>query len=160
MGEFRILFCCMGNICRSPMAEGVFRKLLEEAGLGERVEVDSAGTLVGGGNLPPDPRAQRLMAEIGIDISGQRSRAYSEADCRYFDLIVALDGQNYDSLRFARRAYAQKIKLLLDFAPKRLRSRDVPDPFNGDEDDFRKALELIRLGAGGLLEHVRQQLDS
>lgn len=160
MTEIKVLFCCMGNICRSPMAEGVLRRLVDEAGIGHRVVIDSAGTHADFPNSPPDPRAQRIMAERGMDISGLRARRVSRADFERFDLILAMDGQNYDSLRFiCPRSQTHKISLLLDFAPK-LKARDVPDPFNSDESKFERVLELVEAASLGVLEQLRKALDA
>jgi protein-tyrosine phosphatase len=158
MSEFKVLFCCMGNICRSPMAEGLFRKLVAEAGIGDRVVIDSAGTHADFPDAPPDPRAQKLMAERGIDISGLRARRIARADFERFDLIVVMDGQNMDTLRFVcPRTQSHKISRLLDFAPQS-KIRDVPDPFRGDESRFQRVLELVEAAGQGLLAHVRQVL--
>lgn len=158
MTEIKVLFCCMGNICRSPMAEGVLKRLVDEAGLGDRVVIDSAGTHADFPNSPPDPRAQRLMAERGMDISELRARRIGRADFDRFDLILAMDGQNYDALRFiCPKSQVHKISRLLDFAPE-LKVRDVPDPFNADESKFERVLELVETASLGLLERLRRTL--
>jgi protein-tyrosine phosphatase len=150
----------MGNICRSPMAEGLFRNLLAEAGLEGRVGVDSAGTHADARDRPPDQRAQKLLAERGIDISGQRSRPIAQADFERFDLIVVMDGHNLDMLRFVcPRRQAGKLSLLLDYAPK-IKARDVPDPYQREDADFLKALDLLDAGTRGLLEHLRERFNS
>jgi protein-tyrosine phosphatase len=155
MKKINILFCCMGNICRSPMAEGLFRKLVEEAGYADRVFVDSAGTHADFPDSPPDPRAQKLMAERGIDIGAQRARRVMRADFERFDLILAMDTRNLDALRFVcPRSQAHKVGLLLDYAP-RLRKKEVPDPYHADESVFKSALEQIEVAAEGLLGHLR-----
>jgi protein-tyrosine phosphatase len=159
MSEIKVLFCCMGNICRSPMAEGVFRRLVDEAGIGDRILIDSAGTHADFPNSPPDPRAQKLLAERGIDISGLRARRITRADFERFDLILVMDGQNYDMLRFVcPRSQSHKISRLLEFAPE-TKIRDVPDPFHGDESKFELVLELVEAASRGVLDHVRQSLD-
>lgn len=158
MVQIKVLFCCMGNICRSPMAEGVFRDLVEKAGLSEVIVADSAGTHADFKDAPPDARAQQLLLERGIDISGQRARRVRRADFEEFDLILVMDGQNLDTLRFVcPRSQHQKLARLLDFAPD-LKERSVPDPYRKEEAAFRHALELIEKGAIGVLEHLRNQL--
>jgi protein-tyrosine phosphatase len=158
MNEIKVLFCCMGNICRSPMAEGMFRQLVEEAGLSGSVLIDSAGTHAAFPDSPPDPRAQRAMAELGIDIGGQRARAVSRSDFEEFDLIVAMDGQNLDTLRFVcPKHQAHKLVRMLDYAPA-LKARSLPDPFHADESAFIRVRGMIEAAATGLLESVREAL--
>lgn len=159
MTELRVLFCCMGNICRSPMAEGLFRKRLEEAGLGNRVITESAGTHAHSFPAPPDPRAQRAALERGIDISQLRSRRITRRDFATFDLILAMDAQNVDSLRFVcPKNQAHKIRRLLDYAPNG-KQRDIPDPFTGGDADFTTVLDLLEQGTSGLLQAVITRLE-
>jgi protein-tyrosine phosphatase len=160
MREMKVLFCCMANICRSPMAEGVFRRMVEDAGLADRVLIDSAGTHAEVVDSPPDARAQKVMAERGIDISGLRSRRITRTDFEQFDHILVMDNQNLDSLRFVcPRTQSRKLKLLLDFAPE-MKIQDIPDPFRGDESRFERVLELVEAAGRGLLKHVRRSLSS
>lgn len=154
MSEYSILFCCMGNICRSPMAAGLFKQIAEKAGVANRIIVDSAGTHADFPDSPADPRARRALAERGIDISGHRARRVTRADFERFDLILVMDGRNYDTLQFVcPKKHTGKIGLLLDYAPKG-RGRDVPDPFNADESAFGRVVELLEPAVKGLLEQV------
>lgn len=158
MSEMKVLFCCMGNICRSPMAEGMFRRLVEDAGLADRVEIDSAGTHADFPDAPPDPRAQRAMAELGIDIGGLRARAVRRADFERFDLVLVMDGQNFDMLRFiCPKQHAHKIVRLLDYAPG-LGARSLPDPFRSDESAFIRVREMLEASTSGLLASIRETL--
>jgi protein-tyrosine phosphatase len=158
MSEIKVLFCCMGNICRSPMAEGIFRRLVDEAGLGDLVLIDSVGTHADFPDAPPDPRAQQALAERGIDIGGLRARRIARSDFERFDLILVMDGQNFDTLRFiCPKHQVHKIGRLLDYAPK-LKMRDVPDPFHANDLAFGQVLEMVETAAKGLLEHVRESL--
>ncbi|CAL1238881.1 low molecular weight protein-tyrosine-phosphatase [Candidatus Methylocalor cossyra] len=160
MAEIKVLFCCMGNVCRSPMAEGFFRRLVDEAGLGERIVIDSAGTHTDLLDSPPDPRAQQIMAERGIDISGLRARPIKRADFERFDLILAMDGQNFDMLRFTcPKPYAYKIGQLLDYAPA-FKVKDIPDPLHGDEETFVRVADMVEAAAAGLLERLRERLEN
>ncbi len=160
MSEVKVLFCCMGNICRSPMAEGVFRTLVEQAGFGNRILVDSAGTHADFPNSSPDPRALRAMAERGIDISGCRARRIVHSDFERFDLILAMDWRNHDALRFmCPKPHAHKLGRLLDYAPQ-VKARDVLDPFHGDESAFEHVLEIVEIAAKGLLDHLRESMKS
>ncbi len=159
MNDIRVLFCCMGNICRSPMAEGLFRRRVEDAGFGDRILIDSAGTHANFPDSPPDPRAQRAMAELGIDIGELRARAITQGDFERFDLILVMDGQNFDMLRFTcPKQHVHKIARLLDYAPG-LKARSLPDPFHSDEKAFLRVREMLVAATAGLLESVRETLE-
>ncbi|MGZ8216191.1 low molecular weight protein-tyrosine-phosphatase [Methylomagnum sp.] len=154
MSEIKVLLCCMGNICRSPMAEGLLRKLVEDAGIGDRVLIDSAGTHADFPNAPPDRRAQRVMAARGIDISGLRARRVARSDFERFDLILAMDAHNHDMLSFVcPKSQRHKLGRLLDYAP-RSKVRDVPDPYNCDESEFDRVFELVEMASQGVLAHL------
>ncbi|GAB4576158.1 MAG: low molecular weight protein-tyrosine-phosphatase [Rhodothalassiaceae bacterium] len=148
----RILFVCMGNICRSPMAEGICRHLAQESGLG--IEADSAGT--GGWHVgaPPDPRAVRAARAHGIDISDLRARQFSAEDCQDFDHIVAMDRDNLahvERLHVATGGRA-RLSLLLDHAA--IPIDEVPDPYSGDEAGFQRCFDLIWRGVEGLMAAI------
>ena len=151
----RVLFVCMGNICRSPIAEGIFRERLKAEGLTGQVSTDSAGTHDYHIGKAPDRRAQATMAQQGIDISDLRARQVDSFDFEFFDYILAMDEGNYEWLRAeAPSAYRDKVQPMLSFA----RSTDVdwvPDPYFGGESGFRGVYELIDDAANGLLERVR-----
>ena len=117
--ECGVLMVCMGNICRSPTAEGVLRHKLKQAGLADRVLVDSAGTYGGHAGDPPDPRARRHAQARGVDLSGLRARRVTEADFRRFDLILAMDADNLADLRSIApdQASSSKVRLLRTFDP-------------------------------------------
>lgn len=150
----RVLFVCLGNICRSPTAEAVFRQLLLRSQSGLEVEVDSAG--IGDWHLgePPDERAQAAARRRGVDMSGMRARQIVHEDFALFDLILAMDRQNLTELR--RRApaqYRERVKLFLEFAPE-LEMHDVPDPYYGGDAGFEEVLDLAEQAARGLLSHL------
>ena len=150
----RILFVCLGNICRSPTAEAVFRQLLARSPAGLRVEVDSAG--IGDWHIgePPDERAQAAARRRGLDMSTLRARQIVHEDFALFDLILAMDRQNLTELR--RRApvqYRDRVRLFLEFAPE-LEAHDVPDPYYGGEAGFEEVLDLAEQAARGLLRHL------
>lgn len=145
---------CMGNICRSPMAEGVLRKALQEAGLDRDVEVDSAGTHAYHVGSPPDPRAQEAVRQRGVDISNLRGRQVADADFERFDYILVMDGDNYDQL--VRRAPAQhrgKIRRLLSFSA-RYPDRDVVDPYYGGPKGFEENLDMIEDAVRSLIREI------
>jgi len=148
-----ILFVCLGNICRSPLAEGVFGHVLEERGKREGVLLDSAGT--GGWHigLPPDRRSIAVAARNGIDISQLRARKIAADDFLRFDLILGMDRANVADLRrIAPREANRKIHLYLDFAEDR--ASDVPDPYYGDPEDFDKVYRTIRNASEALADRL------
>ncbi len=150
----RILFVCMGNICRSPTAEGVFRRLLVERELDMLIQVDSAGTHDYHVGEPPDPRSVEAARRRGIDLSALRARMVDEADAERFDLIVAMDEQNLSELqRRFDRALHHRISLMMSYAPDAGR-RAVPDPYYGGPRGFEEVLDLLEQAAEGLLNEV------
>jgi protein-tyrosine phosphatase len=157
---YRVCFVCSGNICRSPIAEVVFRALVERAGLTGRVEVDSAGTgdwHVGDG---ADPRAVRALAGAGYDGRTHRARQFDPAWFAERDLLVALDAGHLRALRRLRDAAgaSTEIRLLRSFDPASGADLDVPDPYYGDRSAFTHVLEQVERAREGLLEHVRDEL--
>jgi protein-tyrosine phosphatase len=153
----RILFVCMGNICRSPTAEGVFRDYLKRNAPDLDVEVDSAGTHDYHVGEPPDPRALRAAAGRGLDLSGLRARQVEPRDFERFDLILAMDGDNHAELvRRSPPGLRPRIRLLSEFASSPGR-RDVPDPYYGGAHGFEEVLDLVEAAAAGLVEEVRRR---
>lgn len=158
--QFRVLFVCMGNICRSPTAQGAFVKVLVEKAAELAVHVDSAGTHAYHVGEPPDPRARRAAERRGIDLSRQRARRVSVEDFASFDLILAMDKLNHAALMdMSPPEYHERIKLILEFAP-RLELEDVPDPYYGGINGFERVLDLVEEASIGLLEHVRARIPS
>jgi protein-tyrosine phosphatase len=148
----------MGNICRSPTAEGVFRKLARKEGLEERFAIDSAGTHAYHVGSPPDERAQKTALARGIDLGNLRARQVTIADFNAFDHILVMDRQNYDTLMFVcPKPHAHKVKLFLDYAPG-FKTADVPDPYYGGDKGFERVLDMIELAARGFLNSVRDSL--
>jgi len=161
MSEFprvTVLFVCMGNICRSPTAQGVFEHLLEEARLREHINVDSAGTHAYHIGEKPDKRATQAAAGRGIDLSRQRARRVEAADFARFDYVLAMDSSNLEDLiAICPQQHRDKIQLFLEFAED-LSQREVPDPYYGGDQGFERVLDLIEMGARALLEDARQRL--
>ena len=152
----KVLFVCMGNICRSPTAEGVFRTLSERAGLGGRIDIDSAGTHGYHIGASPDPRTQKAAAMRGYDLSKLRARRVREADFLRFDHILAMDRDNLASLRQACPTEERhRLGLMLDFGNSG--ERDVPDPYYGGPEGFERVLDLIEDAAAGLVETLRER---
>ena len=150
----RVLFVCMGNICRSPMAEGMFRKAIEAAGLNRHVEADSAGTHAYHIGSAPDPRAQQAVRRRGADIGRLRGRKVADPDFETFDYILVMDGDNY--LQLIERAPAQhhgKIRRLLSFSRK-YPNLDVVDPYYGGPQGFEENLDMIEDAVQGLIREI------
>lgn len=153
-----VLFVCMGNICRSPIAEAVFRRRVEEEGLADLVSVDSAGTHGYHIGAEPDLRAKAAAARRRYDLSGLRARQVRREDFAAFDHILAMDQGNLAHLRgLSPPAQRHKIRLFLDFASN-AQLREVPDPYYGPEQGFELVLDLAEDAAGGLLLHLRPHL--
>ncbi len=154
----KVLFVCMGNICRSPTAEGVFMHQVREHGLTAQIQVDSAGTHAYHCGEPPDSRAIRAAARRGIDLTPLRARRVREEDFAQFDYIVAMDADNLDYLsEFCPEQYRHKLCLLLDFAPEQP-LREVPDPYYGGDKDFERVLDLAQTASAALLDKIRADL--
>src|SRR5690606_281804 len=147
----------MGNICRSPTAEGVFRHMVEEAGLAEKVFVDSAGTHDYHVGAPPDRRAQVAANRRGYDLSALRGRQFAFDGCRPFDHGIAQVGGNYNRILRQCGGASGNVHLFMAFAKER-REQEVPDPYTGGDDGFEYVLNLIEDASRGLLEDVRGQL--
>jgi protein-tyrosine phosphatase len=153
----RVLFVCMGNICRSPTAQGVFRKLLDTEGLTDLIEIDSAGTHGYHIGAPPDRRALETAVRRGIDLSDLRARRVAQEDFDYFDYVLAMDQDNYHSLSsICPPGQQHKLMLLMDFAPD-LRTREVPDPYYGGASGFERVLDMVEAAAEGLLADIRRR---
>jgi protein-tyrosine phosphatase len=154
----KILFVCLGNICRSPTAEGVFRQKAADAGLLDRLTIDSAGTNNYHPGEPPDARSQHHARRRGYDISMLRARAVTDEDFERFDLLLAMDAMNYSTLMHRAPGEArEKIRRFMEFAPQ-LSVREVPDPYGGDKGDFEYVLDLVEAASEGLVVHVRERL--
>jgi protein-tyrosine phosphatase len=153
---FSILMVCLGNICRSPTAEGVLRAQLEQAGLTAQVRVDSVGTGDSHVGQPPDSRAIACAMKHGVDIAGLRARRLALEDFDAFDLLLCADRTILHDARIRkpRTSHAQ-VELLLDWAG--MGKKDVPDPYYGSTRDFEQAYKLINTAAAAIVERVRQQ---
>ncbi|AKH19606.1 low molecular weight protein-tyrosine-phosphatase [Sedimenticola thiotaurini] len=157
MKKISVLFVCMGNICRSPTAHGVFEKLVEDTGLSQYIEVDSAGTHAYHVGNPPDPRAQKTALSRGVDLSQQRARQAEHSDFERFDYVIAMDQDNLNNLlAIAPENHREKLHLLLDFAPE-LEKREVPDPYFGGTRGFDKVFDLVSDASQALLTAIRRK---
>ena len=147
-----------GEICRSPLSQGVFEEVVRREGLAGEIGADSAGThgFYHAGEQP-DPRAQRSAASRGIDISGQRARLLSMEDCETFDYVLTMDEENHERVMALCRsdgATTAIVRPFLDFAPVRP-EREVPDPFHGGPEGFELVMHLVEAASEGLLEDIR-----
>jgi protein-tyrosine phosphatase len=152
----KVLFVCLGNICRSPTAEGVFRRLVQEQNLADYISTDSAGTHAYHIGEPPDPRAQAAAGRRGVDISMLRGRQAAAQDIEGFHYILAMDRENLGNLlTICPPGLEHKIKLFLEFAPHRP-EKEVPDPYFGGPGGFDRVLDMIEEAAAGLLDDIRK----
>jgi protein-tyrosine phosphatase len=152
----KILLVCMGNICRSPMAEAVVRTLLNGNGLGAHTTVDSAGTHDFNIGLPPDPRARQAAQRRGYDMTGMRARQVQSADFADFDMILAMDRRNLTALESSCPAqHRHKLALFLGYAAG-IDADEVPDPYGEPQEGFEHVLDLIEAAAQGLVEALRR----
>ena len=153
----KVLFVCMGNICRSPTAHGVFRELVRREGLEDRIETDSAGTHAYHVGNQPDPRAQATALSRGVDLSDLRARQVSEEDFHIYDYILAMDEENHVILREQCPAgQERRLSLFLAHAPEE-GVREVPDPYYGGPRGFEQVFDLVDAASRGLLEDIKRR---
>lgn len=151
MSRIKVLFVCLGNICRSPTADGVFRKQVADAGLKDLIKIDSAGTAAWHIGKSPDPRTQEAAASRGYDLSKLKARQAVVEDFYEYDHILAMDLSNLENLQQLRPADATaKLGLFLDYAPQ-LGVKEVPDPYYGGADGFEHVLDLVEAAGKNLL---------
>ncbi len=152
-----VVFVCMGNICRSPTAESVFRHYVESAGLAEHILIDSAGTHDYHIGDKPDARAQRAAQQRGYDMSRLRGRQVGEDDFQRFDYVLAMDSSNLAILqRITPPGSKTRARLFLEYA-RHHGEREVPDPYYGGEDGFERVLDMVEDAAQGLLQEIRRK---
>jgi len=155
--KIKVLFVCMGNICRSPTAEGVFKKTISTYGLAHCFTVASAGTHAYHVGDAPDFRAQQAAMRREVDLSQQRARKFIRGDFEDFDYILAMDQDNFEILNAACPVdYQSKIHYFLDFAPE-LNTREVPDPYYGGQFGFEKVLDLVEAASEAFLATLKAQ---
>ena len=153
----RVLFICMGNICRSPTAHGVFESLVSSEGLGQHIEVDSAGTHAYHVGEQPDRRSQMAARGRGYDLSYQTARKVVQEDVEYYDYLLAMDESNLSDLQVLMPSHHhEKITLFMEFAPE-YGQREVPDPYYGGEQGFERVLDMVEEASRGLLKAIRER---
>lgn len=155
---YKLLFVCLGNICRSPAAENIMKHLVAQAGLSDQIICDSAGTSSYHIGSPPDRRMTAAANQQGIAMGGS-ARQFSKADLEEFDLILAMDRDNYAGICYLDPAgkYQDKVKLMCDFCTRHS-LQEVPDPYYGGTEGFNLVIDLLMDACEGLLEHVKQDL--
>ncbi len=152
----KVLFVCMGNICRSPTAEGVFQHMVKQLDAEAEIVIDSAGTHAYHVGNPPDTRAQDAALKRNIDLSKLRARRVNPEDFAEFDYVIAMDESNKDNLLSICPAdYSDRIHLFLDFAE--CEESEVPDPYYGQGRGFEIVLNLVEDASEGLLKHIREK---
>ena len=157
MNKCKVLFVCMGNICRSPTAQGVFRNLVEKEGLSHLISTDSAGTIDYHIGNAPDRRARETAVKRGLDISDLRARQAMAEDFIEFDYVLAMDQENYAELRaICPVGNEDKLHFFLDFAPQ-LKIREVPDPYYGGPAGFERVFDMVEEASIGLLNRIKEQ---
>ena len=158
MKKVKVLFVCMGNICRSPTAHGIFESLVEKQGLSAWIETDSAGTHAYHVGEPPDKRAQATARKRGFDLSTQRARKAQPEDFQLFDYILAMDQDNFMSLStICPDGMEEKIQMLMDYAPA-YRTREVPDPYyGGGLYGFEKVFDMVEAATSAFLEEIKRR---
>ena len=155
----KVLLVCLGNICRSPMAQGVLERDLRRSGLDHGVTVDSAGTHAYHVGEPPDARASEAVARRGADISSLRARQVRTTDYATFDYVVAMDRSNLEILRYTcPKEHQSRLRLFMDFVGDAKR-RSVPDPYRGERESFEEVLDILEAGCRSLLEEIRRRMS-
>src|SRR3954470_2429704 len=159
-GKSRLCFVCLGNICRSPTAEAVMRHLVGQAGLGDRIDIESAGTGDWHVGEPRDRRSREVGDRRGIPLAG-RARQFVPSDFARFDHVLAMDGKNLADLQAMApdEAARRKIRLLRSYDPASPAGADVPDPYYGGADGFDHVFDVCQSACAGLLEEVRRELN-
>ncbi|MDJ0799372.1 MAG: low molecular weight protein-tyrosine-phosphatase [Calothrix sp. MO_167.B12] len=159
--SYKLLFVCLGNICRSPSAENIMNHLIEQSELGDGIICDSAGTSSYHIGSPPDRRmSAAAMQKLGFQLRGQ-ARQFQRSDFEEFDLILAMDQENYHNILYldSTGKYEHKVRLMCDFCSQ-YTLKEVPDPYYGGSEGFNQVIDLLMDACGGLLEHITsQELD-
>jgi protein-tyrosine phosphatase len=156
MSKVSVLFVCLGNICRSPTAHAVFRKLVEDSGLAAEIEIDSAGTAAYHVGKHPDTRSMEVARGRGIEMLDLRARKVDFGDFYAYDYILAMDDENFYNLKeLALPEHHEKIQMFLDYSDE-FSEREVPDPYYGGAQGFEHVFDLVDSASKGLLNHIRQ----
>lgn len=154
MAKTKVVFICMGNICRSPTAEGVFRHVVKQRKLADKIEIDSAGTHAYHIGESPDSRSQSTALIRGVNLSAQRARKAIAEDFERFDYVIAMDRSNYENLKqIGQASELSKLHLFMDFTQD-WDNEEVPDPYYGGANGFEEVFDMVQSASEGLLEHI------
>ncbi|MDJ1180108.1 low molecular weight phosphotyrosine protein phosphatase [Roseofilum sp. BLCC_M91] len=153
---YKLLFVCLGNICRSPSAENIMNHLIAQRGLEDQIECDSAGTSAYHIGSAPDRRMAAAAAKQGIKLQG-RARQFKQEDFEAFDLILAMDKDNYRNILYLdqENQYKDKVRLMCDFCTRHPNISEVPDPYYGGPEGFNQVIDLLMDGCEGLLDQLK-----
>ena len=159
MKTVRILFICMGNICRSPAAEGIFKTMVEKEKLSERIEIDSAGTIGYHSGESPDPRMRSHAADRGYFLKSRARQFDPKTDFEKFDYIITMDDDNFDNIKKLdkRNEYSSKMHKMVEFN-RLIKVDEVPDPYMGGPEGFEKVMDILVDASRGLLKKVKDEL--
>lgn len=150
-----VMFVCLGNICRSPTAQGVFQQLVDQEGLSDRINTDSCGTAAFNVGKQPDPRAQAAALQRGLDISSYIARQIADDDYLWSDYVIAMDRSNFTNVKtFAPKDFQGEIAMFMQYAPNPGLGI-IPDPYYDDAERFNAVFDMIEAAARGLLQHIR-----
>jgi len=154
--KVKVLFVCLGNICRSPTAHAVFRNMVQQQGLHERIDIDSAGTAAYHVGKHPDTRSMEVARTKGIEMMDLRARKVDFGDFYEYDYILAMDDENFYNLKeMALPEHHEKIQMFLDYSTQ-FSEREVPDPYYGGAQGFHHVFDLVDSASQGLLDHIRK----
>ena len=157
---YKIVFVCLGNICRSPTAEGVMQHLVNERGLQFYFYIDSAGTSAYHIGEPANSKAQKVANEKGVELKS-RARRFEAEDLGEFDLILAMDRENYENILAldGSDSYSDKVKLMRDFDPQSGNNAEVPDPYYGGMDGFNNVFDIVKRSCENLLDELEERVE-
>ena len=155
----RVVFVCLGNICRSPLAEGILRHMVEQKGLQARIQIDSAGTGAWHAGEPPDRRSVATASQHGVSLAGQTARQVTDADYFESDWLIAMDASNLTTLERRSPARGVQARLELLMAEPRGVNQDVPDPYYGGEQGFEEVYQMVWSGCQALLAQLEKDLN-
>ena len=158
MKKINVLFVCLGNICRSPSAQGILEKKIKELGLQDQVHVDSCGTAPFNVGKSPDPRALKACEKHGYDINGQIARQIDDEDYLNFNYIIPMDRKNMMSITaWQPKDFSGEIKLMMQYHPNSMGNNQIPDPYHDSPETFDPIIKTIEQACDGLLQTIRQQ---
>jgi len=159
MKKYKVMFVCMGNICRSPLAHGVFQKMVEDEGLESHIEIESSGTTAYHIGELPDYRMTKVAASRGFDLN-HRARKFMPSDLENYDMVLAMDNNNLRDIQMHQKKHHQaSVQLFRNFDPEGVQGSEVPDPYYGGDEGFENVFRIVHRTSRRLLDHVKNELD-